>query len=95
MQACASGRHVFFCISPCEQSIGSAAGAAEVSTPPSDPRLKFAAAVLPLFLANLQRRLSPHPSSAEEEIEFFNFNTQKQHVVERGDAVDISQENSV
>lgn len=54
-------------ISPCEQNIGSAAGAAEVSAPPSGPRLKFDAAAPLLSSAGLPRRLSPHPSGAERQ----------------------------
>ncbi len=60
--------HSHIPISPCEQNIGSAAGAAEVSAPPSGPRLEFAAAVLLLFSASLPRWLSPHPSVAERQM---------------------------
>lgn len=53
------------CISPCEQSIDFAAGATEVSAPPSGPHLKFAAAVLLLFSASPPHWLFPHPSGTE------------------------------
>lgn len=52
------------CMLPCEQNIGSADGATEVSTPPSGSHLTFAAAALLLVSSSLPHWLSPRPSGA-------------------------------